>query len=135
MVADIHAWHMFIQTASECEPGVRTLLAKMDDDMRRQENEPLYLEKDGELVDALCRAVAATKIQDVSGHVRNAIRRHNILEYLQILIEYATILSGGILEKSDTLNKIEELHKVLAVIDESEANASEILRRKSSISF
>ena len=103
-------WHEFIRAARESEPDVRRLLKEIDGQIQRHNNEGIHLAGDSELVDALCRAVAATRLPDVAGHIRNSIRRHGTLDHLQTLMECAAIISGRGPDTLDTLNTIQAIH-------------------------
>ncbi len=116
MASDLQTWHTFIQQAAECEPDVHVLLTSLDDRMLRRNNRPFKLARNGELVDALCRALAATRIDSVTREVKSSIKRHDTIGHLETLIECVTIASDGSFQDLEPLNGIEDLRAKVAEI-------------------
>lgn len=92
MNSSIDHWHAFINAAVESETEVRKMLTDIDLECNEVGEEPFLLEKDGEVVDSLCRAMAVTKIAVITDEIRVSMKRHDILGHLQMVIESVTIL-------------------------------------------
>lgn len=86
------AYHSFMEAAASSEEEARRLLNAMDQECLKHGKEPFSLAEDGDVVDALSRAMALSEIGNITDVVRGSIKKHNVAGCLHEIVECAMIL-------------------------------------------